>query len=157
VDRHNLYVSLAPRVEQPQSMEPPPLNVQRFYVDVEDDHEAGPRAEAGKSLVAAGQSKKRARSPQADKAPEDSTRKRRRMVRDWSEDDDASAYMLNPRKRRSEQTTQGGSTPPTKGPQEGQTPPAGPTPGVRTAEEQARPPPQDGGQGSSTQHTSERS
>jgi hypothetical protein len=127
-------------------------------MDVEDDHEAGARAETGKSSVAADQSKKRAGSPQADKAPEDSTRKRRRMVRDWSEDEedeDASAYMLNPWKRRSKQTRQGGSTPPAKGSQEGQTPPTGPTPGLRTAEEQARPPPQDGSQGSSAQHTSQ--
>jgi hypothetical protein len=125
-------------------VEPPPLNVHRCYMDIENDHEARARAETRKSPVAAGQSKKRARSPQADKALEDSTRKHRRMVRDWSEDEedeDASAYMLNPRKRRSEQTTQGGSTPPAKGPQDGQTPPAGPTPGVRTAEEQSRPPP----------------
>jgi hypothetical protein len=124
-------------------------------MDVEDDHEARARPNARKRPVAVGQSKKRAGSPQADKAPEDLTRKRRRMVRDRSEDEDASAYMLNLRKRRSEQTTQGGSTPPTKEPQEGQTPPTGPTPDVRTAEEQARPPPQDGGQGSSAQHTSQ--
>jgi hypothetical protein len=154
VERHNLYVSLAPRVEQLQKVEPPPLNVHQCYMDVEDDHEARAQADAGKRTVVAGQSKKRARSPQVDKAPEDSTRKHRRMVRDWSEDEDISAYMLNPRKRRSEQTTQGGSTSPAKGPQEGQTPPAGPTPDVRTVEEQARPPPQDGGQGSSAQHTS---
>jgi hypothetical protein len=60
------------------------------------------------------------------------------MVRDWSEDEedeDASAYVLNPRKRRSEQTTQGESTPPAKGPQEGLTPPARPTPDVRIAKE----------------------
>jgi hypothetical protein len=31
----------------------------------------------------------------------------------------------------------------------------GPTPSVRTAEEEARPPPQDGGQGSFAQHTSQ--
>jgi hypothetical protein len=80
VERHNLYVSLAPGVEQPQSVEPPPLNVHRCYMDVEDDHEAGAQADAGKRSVTAGQSKKRAGSPQADKAPEDSTRKRRRMV-----------------------------------------------------------------------------
>jgi hypothetical protein len=36
--------------------------------------------------------------------------------------------------------------------QEGQTLPVGPTHSIVTAEEQARPPPQDGGQGSSTQH-----
>jgi hypothetical protein len=127
-------------------------------MDVEDDHEAGARAEAGKSPFAAGQSKKRVERPQADKAPEDLTRKRHRMVRDWSEDEedeDTSAYMLNPQKRRNEQTTQGGSTPPAKGPQEGQTPPMGPTPDVRTAEERSRLPPQDGGQGSSAQHISQ--
>jgi hypothetical protein len=49
-------------------------------MDVEDDHEVGARVEAGKSPVAVGQSKKRAGSPQADKALEDSTRKRHRMV-----------------------------------------------------------------------------
>jgi hypothetical protein len=73
-------------------------------------------------------------------------------VRDWSEDEveeDASAYMLNPRKKRSEWTMQGGSTPPAKGPQEGQMPPVEPTPSVRTAEGEVMPPPQDGGQGSS--------
>jgi hypothetical protein len=91
-------------------------------MDVEDDHEAGTQEEAGKSLAAAGQSKKRAGSSQVDKALEDSTMKRCCMVRDWSEDEedeDTSAYMLNPRKRRSEQTMQGGSTPLAKGPQEG--------------------------------------
>jgi hypothetical protein len=63
-------------------VEPPPLNVHRCYMDVEDDHEAGAKADAGKRLVAVGQSKKRPRSPQADKAPKDSTRKHRCMVRD---------------------------------------------------------------------------
>jgi hypothetical protein len=80
VERHNLYVSLAPGVEQPQSVEPPPLNVHRCYMDVEDDHEAGAQADAEKRPVVAGQSKKRAESPQADKAPEDSTRKHCHMV-----------------------------------------------------------------------------
>jgi hypothetical protein len=44
------------------------------------------------------------------------------MVQDWSEDEEdenVSAYMLNPQKKRSEQTMQGGSTPPVKGLQEG--------------------------------------
>jgi hypothetical protein len=66
------------------------------------------------------------------------------MVHDWLEDEvevDASAYMLNPRKKRSEQTTQVESTPLAKGPQERQTPPAGPTPSVKTAEKETRPPP----------------
>jgi hypothetical protein len=49
-------------------------------MDVEDDHDAGAQADAGKRPVAAGQSKKKVRSPQANKPPEDSTRKRRRMV-----------------------------------------------------------------------------
>jgi hypothetical protein len=78
-------------------------------------------------------------------------------MQDWSEgeaEEDASAYMLNPQKQRNEQTMQGGSTPSVKGPQEGQMPLVGSTPSMRTAEEQARPPPQDGGQGLFAQHTS---
>jgi hypothetical protein len=65
---------------------------------VEDDDEFEARVVAGKSLVAADQSKKRAGSSRAKESPEDSTRKHHRMVRDWSEDeeDDVSAYMLNP-------------------------------------------------------------
>jgi hypothetical protein len=82
VERHNLYVLLALGVEHPQSVEPLPLNVQRCYVNVEDNHEARAQAEAGKSPVAAGQSKKRAGSSQADKTLEDSTRKHCRMVQD---------------------------------------------------------------------------
>jgi tartrate dehydratase beta subunit/fumarate hydratase class I family protein len=80
------------------------------------------------------------------------------MVRDWSKDEveeDTSAYMLNPQKKRSEQIMHGGSTPSAKGAQKGQTPLVGPTPSMRTAEEETRPPPQDGGQGSSTQQLSQ--
>jgi hypothetical protein len=50
---------------------------------------------------------------------------------------------------------QGGLTPPAKGSQEGQTPSVGPTLSARTSEEEARLPPQDGGQGSSTQRPSQ--
>jgi hypothetical protein len=132
VERHNLFVSLVPRVEHPQSVEPPPLNVQRCYVHVEDDHEFRPRAIAGKSPVTADQSKKRARCSWANESLENSIKKRRRMVRDWSEDkeDDVSTYMLNPQKKRSEQTRQ-----------EGQMPPVGLTPSVMVADERARLPP----------------
>jgi hypothetical protein len=49
VERHNLFMSLVPGVEHPQSVEPPPLNVQRCYMHVEDDDESGARAVAGKS------------------------------------------------------------------------------------------------------------
>jgi hypothetical protein len=68
------------------------------------------------------------------------------MMRDWAEDeeDDASAYMLNPRKKRSEQTKQ-----------EGHTPLVEPTPNVMAGGERDRPPPQDRGQGSSTPHTNQ--
>jgi hypothetical protein len=131
--------------------------MQWCYVHVEDDHESKARAVARKSPIAADQSKKRAGSSWANESLEDSTRKHRHMVRDWSEDkaeEDVSAYMLNPQKKRSEQTIQGGSTPPAERAQEGQTPPVGPTPSVRTVEEKTRPPPQDGGQGSSTLQTS---
>jgi hypothetical protein len=38
MERHNLYVLLAPRVEHPQSVELPPQNVQQCYEDVKDDH-----------------------------------------------------------------------------------------------------------------------
>jgi hypothetical protein len=109
VERHNLFMSLVPGVKHPQSVEPPPLNAQRCYVHVEDDHESGARAIAGKSPVAADQLKKRAGSSRENESLEDSIRKCHRMVRDWSEDeeDDASAYMLNPQKKRSEQTRQG--------------------------------------------------
>jgi hypothetical protein len=106
VERHNLFVSLAPEVKHPQSVEPPPQNVQRCYVDVKDDHESGAQARARKSPSTPNQSKKRAKSSRAHESPEDSTRTCRRMVRDWSEDDaeeDMSAYMLNPRNKRSEQ------------------------------------------------------
>jgi len=99
VERHNLFVSLVPGVEHPQSVEPPPLNVPWFYVHVEDDHEFRAQAIAGKSPVAADQSKKRAGSSRANESLEDSTRKRRWTMQDWSEDEaeeDVSAYMLNP-------------------------------------------------------------
>jgi hypothetical protein len=121
--------------------------MQRCYEHVDDEEggtsTANPETE---------QLKKKAESSRAQEGPEEPPSKRRRTMQDWSEDEaeeDMSAYMLNPRKKRSEQTRQEGSTPPVKGPQEGQTPPVGPAPSVRTAEEQARPPPQDGGQGSS--------
>jgi hypothetical protein len=101
-------------------------------VHIEDDHESRAWAVAGNSLVVVDQSKKGAGSARANKSPEDSTRKRRRMMRDWAEDeeDDASAYMLNPRKKRSEQTKQ-----------EGHTPPVEPTPNVMVGGERDRPPP----------------
>jgi hypothetical protein len=62
VERHNLFVSLVLGVEHPQSVEPPPRNVQQCYVHVEDDHDSWARAGTGKSPVATDQSKKRARS-----------------------------------------------------------------------------------------------
>jgi hypothetical protein len=42
MERHNLYMLLALGVKHPQSVEPPPLNAQRCYVDIEDDHKFGP-------------------------------------------------------------------------------------------------------------------
>jgi hypothetical protein len=62
VERHNLFVSLVPRVEHLQSMEPPPQNVQWCYMLIEDDHNSEARAGTGKSPVAIDQSKKRAES-----------------------------------------------------------------------------------------------
>jgi hypothetical protein len=132
--------------------------MERCYVHIKDDHDSGAWAGTGKSLVATDQSKKRAGSSEANEGPEDSTKKRRQTMLDWSEDEeekDTSAYMLNPRRKRSEQTMQGLSSPPIKGPQEKQMPPVGPTPSVRIAKEETRPPPQDGGQGSSAQRSSQ--
>jgi hypothetical protein len=62
MERHNLFVSLAPGVEHPQSMEPPPWNVERCYVHIKDDHDSGARGRTGKSQVASDQAKKRAGS-----------------------------------------------------------------------------------------------
>jgi hypothetical protein len=81
--------------------------MQWCYVHIEDDHVSRAQTVAGKCLVTIDQSKKRVRSFQANESPEDSTRKHRRMVRDWSEDkaeEDASAFLLNPWKKRSDQT-----------------------------------------------------
>jgi hypothetical protein len=82
VERHNLYVSLTPGVEHPQSVEPPPLNARWCYVDVEDDHKSRARAVARKSPIATDQSKKRAGSSRENESPEDSTRKHRRLLQD---------------------------------------------------------------------------
>jgi hypothetical protein len=108
VERHNLFMSLTPGVEHPQSVEPPPWNVERCYEHIEDDHDSRAQEGTGKSPVATDQSKKRARSSQTNKSPKDSTRKYRQTMQGWSEDkaeEDASAYMLNPQKKRSKQTT----------------------------------------------------
>jgi hypothetical protein len=68
-------------------------------MDIDDDHESRARVVSGKSPIITDQSKKRAESSWANESPEDSTRKCRHMVRDWSEDEedeDESTYMLNP-------------------------------------------------------------
>jgi hypothetical protein len=62
VERHNLFMLLVPEVEHPQSVEPPPRNVERCYVDIEDGHNSRARVETEKSPVATDQSKKRAGS-----------------------------------------------------------------------------------------------
>jgi hypothetical protein len=74
----------------------------------EDDHDSGARAGTGKGPVIPDQSKKRAESSPATESLEGSTRKRRRTIIDWSEEEtveeDARTDMLNPRRKRSEQT-----------------------------------------------------
>jgi hypothetical protein len=111
VEIHNMFVSLAPGVEHLQSVEPSPQNVQRCYVHNEDDHDSGARAGTGKGPVITDQSKKRAKNSPASESPEGSTRKRCQTIIDWSEEEtleeDARADMLNPRRKRSEQTMQG--------------------------------------------------
>jgi hypothetical protein len=59
VERHNMFVSLAPGVEHPQSMELPPRNMERWYMLIEDDHDSGAWGRTRKSPVATDQSKKR--------------------------------------------------------------------------------------------------
>jgi hypothetical protein len=127
-------------------VEPPLHNVQRCYEHVDDE-------ELGTSSVNPGVERSR-----ADENPEQPPSKRRQVVQIWLDDEaeeDASAYMLNPRKKRSEQARAGGSAVPVQGPQEGQTPPVEATTTVRVVEKQTRPPPQDGGQSPSAQHTSQ--
>jgi hypothetical protein len=106
-----MFMSLAPGVEHPQSVEPPPWNVQRCYVHFEDNHDSGAQAGTGKSPVTTDQSKKRVGSSQANESIEGSTRKHRQTIIDWSEEEtakeDASTYMLNPRQKRTKQTMQG--------------------------------------------------
>jgi hypothetical protein len=81
--------------------------MERCYVHIEDDRDSEAWARTGKSPITLEQSKKRARSSQTNESPEGSTRKRRRTIIDWSEEEtteeDASAYLLNPRQKRSEQ------------------------------------------------------
>jgi hypothetical protein len=43
VERHLLFVSLAPKMDHPSSVEPPPWNMQQCYAHV-DDNEEGDRA-----------------------------------------------------------------------------------------------------------------
>jgi hypothetical protein len=110
MERHTLYVSLAPGVEHPESVEPSPLNVQWCY-EHDDDEELGTSS-----------ANLDAERSQADESPERPPSKRRQVVQDWSEDEmeeDVSACMLNPQKKRSEQARAGGSVVPVQRPQEG--------------------------------------
>jgi hypothetical protein len=83
VERHTLYVSLAPGVEHPKSVEPPLRSAQRCYEHVDDEEGGTSTANAGAEQL---------------KSLEEPPSKCRRTIQDWSEDEaeeDASA-MLNP-------------------------------------------------------------
>jgi hypothetical protein len=84
-----MYVSLAPEMDHPRSVEPPPWNMQQCYTHI-DDNEEGDGAPsigidtrsrtAGKHPVALEHSKKRPGSSQTMGVLENPTSKHRRMI-----------------------------------------------------------------------------
>jgi hypothetical protein len=160
VERHALYVSLAPRMDHPRGVEPPPRNVQRCYAHV--NVEKGDRAPSTrtstssknteKHLATLEHSKKRSRSSETTEVPENPTSKRRRIIQNLSdeeEEENLTADLLNPCRRKDvEWTVQEGPSRPA----------AAPARGALTASTAATShgsPPSDGGQGSSGQQGSQ--
>jgi hypothetical protein len=89
IERHLLYMSLAPRMDHPRSVEPPPRNVQQCYTHVNDNEEEDGAPSTGtdtrsrmadKHPVAPEHSKKRTRSSETMGVPENTTSKRHRMI-----------------------------------------------------------------------------
>jgi hypothetical protein len=151
VERHALYVSLAPRMDHPRSMEPPPRNVQQCYAHVDDNEGAEGAPSTGtdtrsriteKHPVALEHSKKRLRSSETTGMPENLTSKRRRIIQDWSDEDeenDPTTDLLNPRRRKDvERTVQEGPLRPAAAPARG-------TPTASAVATSHVPPPSDGG------------
>jgi hypothetical protein len=149
-----LYVSLAPGMDHPRSVEPPPRNMERCYAHVNVDK--GDRAPSTRTSTSSKRtekhpaapehSKKRPGSSETTEVPENLTNKRRQIIQDWSDEDeenDPTADLLNPHQRKDvEQTVQEGPSRPTAAPAWG-------TSTTSTAATSHVPPPSDGGQGSS--------
>jgi hypothetical protein len=99
-------------MDHPRSMEPPLWNVQQCYAHVDDNmgEEGAPSTGtdtrsrgAEKHPVTPDHSKKRPRSSEATGAPENLTSKHRRIIQDWSdeeEEENLTADMLNPCQRK---------------------------------------------------------
>jgi hypothetical protein len=155
-----LYVSLAPGMDHPRNVEPPPWNVQQCYAHIDDNKggEGAPSTRtdtrskmAEKQPVASDHSKKRPGSSEATGAPVNSTSKRRRIIQDWSDEDDEEnpiVDLLNPRQRKGvEQTVHEGPSRPAASPSQGMsTVPSAATSHVSS--------PSEGGQSSSGQQGS---
>lgn len=119
VERHLLFVSLPPGADHPQSMEPPPRNVQRCYAHVSDDDDDAGALGASKTALTSRkkriskgpegpeQPKKRARPANPTRDSENPTSKHHQMVRDWSDDEaedlTANLQTASRRQRREEQ------------------------------------------------------
>jgi hypothetical protein len=97
-------------MDHPRSMESPPRNVKQCYAHVDDNEGGGGGAPstgidtrsrmAEKQPVAADHSKKRPGSSESTGVPENPTNKRRRIIQDWSDEDEEenlTADLLNPR------------------------------------------------------------
>jgi hypothetical protein len=153
VERHLLYVSLAPGMDHPRSVEPLPRNVQQCYAHVNVEEEDGaPSAgtdidsrRAEKHPVTPEHSNKRSGSLETTGMPENPTSKRRRMIQSWSdkdEEENPATNLLTPRQRKGvEQTSQEGPSKPAAAPSLGMLT-------VSTATTSPVPPPSEGGQSS---------
>jgi hypothetical protein len=99
-------------MDHPRSVEPPPRNVQQCYAHA-DNNEGGEgtlstRTDtrsrmAEKQPVASEHSRKRSGSSEAMGVPENLTSKHRRIIQDWSdenEEENSTADLLNPHQRK---------------------------------------------------------
>jgi hypothetical protein len=150
IERHSLYVSLAPGMDHPRSVEPPPRNVQQCYAHVSVEEGEGTLSTGTdtrsrmdeKQPVAPKHSKKRPGSSEATGVAENPTSKRHRIIQDWSDEDkeeNSTADLLNPHRRKGvERTVQEGPSRPAVAPVRG-------TLRASTAATSHAPPPREGG------------
>jgi hypothetical protein len=154
-------MSLAPRMDHPRSVEPPPWNIQQCYAHVNNNvgGEGAPSTGidtrsmvAEKQPAASDHSKKRPGSSETTEALENLTSKRRRIIQDWSdkdEEENPATDLLNPRQRKGvEQTVRERPSRPAAAPSQG-------TPTAPTVATSNVPPPSEGGQSSLGQQGSQ--